>query len=1458
MGLPPAAIYVDFQLRPTNSAQINYYGTVLDWPEGDTAGQVTRHLTTTFKTTENTTLQSTDANADNGDIRLVPMLQIRIPYTDGHYGNLPVNSAYIGTTRTTAMAVDDWLDSTEIDRYDLSVYDSSTDVGELLAYLPLSFISDETDGGVDGFAARMLYEPSQGNNAVATWGAAQEVRLVWLVQMLSDECDDTSDLTTCEDTFSIIQTYYEDWTLAGLTVTEEHGTSAAIVYENPSEDSNLKLDTDLWMASWNMSNTFLRGRDCSSINGSGVCSSNGSRDVTIGNLASSLDSWAGGAANHDLAVKTLSYDHNDDYVYDLTITQTSDLLDTVFTPYASQTNPTLLFASEHQSRSVNVDDSVVTSNAITLDMDADLVPLITEATMSWAPYQYADGAWGNYDTEQYLTLLDTLVEDDEFFQGDSSETSLEEIGGKKIWAQAYYAALLQGMSETVNADSQLLWTQSEDTPESSYTPSWASGTSKGFTYIGYAYLGMITDTIGTVWKYSKSGYSAYSFWSLVNHAYKNGFAQYTFSFERLLQNKKTIALHGLIAVTTIGLAVGAVIFAIGYATGDDAMLQLGSYILNAATIVGVGLYMANMMYKFYTLYKTGIGIANVLKSTTVSSFKAVGKFGLVLGALVPWIIFLTTEGSVLWKMITTGEGGSIALAVYTAYTLASTIITIVMFALEYIPVIGTIFAFLFMILYTVDAVLFLLGEKSVTDRMTEELAKLLYDVDLIVTNMDSSDRIDLDITGRTLTTPEDGFVVSNSISYTIDITNTIKYGGDSTASQARHAAFLYTIDGAPIDRSASVSESEMSGDWVSAGNNQVRLNRIASSTTVLALSSIGTGINRSFDGELYVNEAYQLPFRGCWFKYTPINCSVETFGGYTYLNVGAGESLDIFPDSLTDFYGLGWNDDGALAFPPQQDHDGDGLLNAAAGGIDPNDSSRDSDSDGLLDTYELAQGTDPLLADSDADGLDDARELVLETDPLLNDSDADGLDDETESTTGWLISYGLDENGTRGTTRIWSDPNVGDVDDDGLTDLQEYVYGFNPWVATDASLIDNLVQFSNLDVSETNAPLALLRLEEVDDATVFSNSASSDFSFSCASVTTCPSAAQTGRYGSAASFDGSNDYLESITSHALTTFTEAAWVYPTSSDTSFHGIVGYDNGNPAQRAPSIYMFSGGRVQVGFGDGTSWNSMSTSGVVLTSNAWNHIASTYDGATFRIYINGVESASSALAGKVPYAVSTLRVGRLDNYFKGSIDEVALFDRALSATEISALKDGRYNPNDLIVAPGAALSYSASITNTLTSQGVHGHLIGQSTASDPAVADPSVALRFEDVDRKSGYSPASGESEAASCTGTTCPATAVVSGTDRAVAFDGVDDYLEIGTIAYETAWLSSTLSFKVKLDSWPASGKTMAIIATDSSQDYGLNVSITSSGRMQVALNGISPALTGVYQFRYLEHRHYLVR
>ncbi|MCA0353706.1 MAG: hypothetical protein LCH85_17065 [Chloroflexi bacterium] len=1433
-------IYVDFQITPTNADHLDYFGTVLDWPTGDSAGQIQRHLETNFANTENLTLRSSDTNAANGDIRLVPMLQIRMPYTSGHYANLPVNASYSGIDRSLDVAVDSWLNSSTIERYDLSVYDSNSGDGELLAYLPISYVSDESDGGVVGFAARMFYQPSQGSNGLATWGAAHEIRLVWLVEMLTDSCTDDTDLSTCEDSYAIIQTYYDEWKLAGLTVTEEHGTDTAIVYENPTEDTNLALDSDLWVASWNMSNSFLRGRDCSSINGSGTCTSNGSRDVTISNLASSIDGWAGGAANHGLAVQSFSYSHNDDYVEDLTITRTAELLDSVFTPYANQTNPTLLFASEHRSRSVNVDDTTITSAAVSLDFDADTVPLVTAASMSWAPYQYTNGVWGNYDPEQYLLLLNTLLTSDEFFQGDGSSTSLDEISGKQIWGQSYYAALLQGLSESIESDGDLLWTQSTEVPESAYTPAWPSSTPKGFTFIGSAYLNTIIESVSKFAKYKSMSYSGYSFWSVINHAYKKGFTQYTFSFERLLQNKKSMALHGLIGITTIGLAVGATLFAVGYLTGDDTTFQAGIYILNAATIVGVGLYIANMMHKFYTLYQSGMGVTAILKSTTMANFKAVGKLGLVLGAIVPWIIFLSTSSGVLWKMITTGEGGSIALTVYVAYTLASTIITVLMFALEFVPGIGQVFSFLFLMVYFVDGILAIFGVRTVQDRMTEAIAKLLYDVDIIIKNMDSSDRLAIDIVDRSLAEPEDGFVVSNSITYTMLVTNTLLYGTQYSASDANKASFLYTLDDEPVDYHDQISKGDMRGDWDAIGGRKIRLSRTIVSVDALDLDRVGTGINRSFDGLLYLNEAYQLPYTGCWLD--AFSCSTETFGGSSELNIGASETLDILPATLSEFYAMEWNDRGQLSFPSQRDHDGDGLFSVEAGGVDPDDLTRDADQDLLLDTYELAQGTDPEAIDTDGDGLDDARELSLGTNPLLNDSDGDGLDDGTESTTGWLISYS-DDAGNRSYTRVWSNPNVGDIDDDGLNDLQEFVYGFNPWVATDASLIDNLVQFAAMDVSERDAAAVLLRFEESADASVFANSASTN-NFSCASTPTCPIAAQTGRYGNAATFDGLNDYLQTSVSLAPTAYTQAVWVYPTSTDSNFHGIVGYDGGILAQRAPSIYMFQAGRVQIGFGDGTNWNSLSTSGVVLSSNTWSHIATTFDGTTMRLYINGVEQANSAAAaGKVPYPISTLRVGRIDNYFKGSIDELSLFDRALSASEVVALKDGRYNPNDLVVQPGAALSYSTSVTNTLAAQGIHGNLLGTTSASDPIVAQPKIALRFEESDRKSGFSPASGESEAATCVGASCPASDLVSGTDRSVAFDGVDDQLAIGTLAYENAFQASTFSFKVKLNALPSAGKTMSLIATESTQAYGLNVSVNSSGKLVVGLNDVSPTLTG---------------
>ena len=74
--------------------------------------------------------------------------------------------------------------------------------------------------------------------------------------------------------------------------------------------------------------------------------------------------------------------------------------------------------------------------------------------------------------------------------------------------------------------------------------------------------------------------------------------------------------------------------------------------------------------------------------------------------------------------------------------------------------------------------------------------------------------------------------------------------------------------------------------------------------------------------------------------------------------------------------------------------------------------------------------------------------------------------------------------------------------------------------------------------------------------------------------------------------------------------------------------------------------------------------------LPLNAWSHLAATFDGSTVRLFVNGVQAGSLAFSGSMAASTGVVAAGwerRLGEWFAGLIDEVRVYSRALSASEI-----------------------------------------------------------------------------------------------------------------------------------------------------------------------------------------------
>ncbi|MGC6564536.1 MAG: LamG-like jellyroll fold domain-containing protein [Akkermansiaceae bacterium] len=361
---------------------------------------------------------------------------------------------------------------------------------------------------------------------------------------------------------------------------------------------------------------------------------------------------------------------------------------------------------------------------------------------------------------------------------------------------------------------------------------------------------------------------------------------------------------------------------------------------------------------------------------------------------------------------------------------------------------------------------------------------------------------------------------------------------------------------------------------------------------------------------------------------------------------------------------------------------------------DGSDAALDEDDDGLTNLEEFENGTTPDNDDSDSDGLTDGDEVNnLGTNPNSDDTDGDTIKDGEELVAG--------EDG------FITDPLAADTDMDGFPDSDEITNGTDPTDSADPPAAQPML-IGHWPLDESSGLIA-------EDLVNGNNGTWADPGGFNLEWTT-------GQIGGAARLSdlgGDNYFLiesidQLISSNALTI---TAWIDPDEND-GYNGIFmtrtidGQTNnswGLAFENTAASPNHLDSRVDKNPVD-------SESDTLLPDGGWYHVALVWDGTTgsHTQYINGVESGSATgfLMRQILSTSGPWYIGYDDccggaRDFNGLIDDIGMWNQALTAQEIAQIYDDGLNgigiggPNDPPVVTDLVYNDDDSLTLTWSSQ-------------------------------------------------------------------------------------------------------------------------------------------------------------
>lgn len=261
----------------------------------------------------------------------------------------------------------------------------------------------------------------------------------------------------------------------------------------------------------------------------------------------------------------------------------------------------------------------------------------------------------------------------------------------------------------------------------------------------------------------------------------------------------------------------------------------------------------------------------------------------------------------------------------------------------------------------------------------------------------------------------------------------------------------------------------------------------------------------------------------------------------------------------------------------------------------------------------------------------------------------------------------------------------------------------------------------------------------------------------------------TGQVGDALDFDGTDDDISIADDASLkpANITLAAWVYADSTGGGSH-IMDKQSGSTGY---GIYLPSG-NVSSFVSVDSAWDN--TTGPALSTGTWYHIAATYDGTTHSLYVDGALADSNTNAGTLTHTTNSMNIGTRDGggqRWNGIIDDVRVYDRALSASEINDI----YSANNCGSSAGTEgeMHYNSATRAMEFCDGTAWIPMGPEI-SDPGTSNLVAHWEFDETSGTTASdSTGNTDNDGTLMNDTAWSASGIIGG---AVLFDGTDDHID----------------------------------------------------------------------------------